>query len=312
VFGLHAALGCGGMVAAVASVATALASLQHAPGSAHGIELAGLRFTYPTINLAALVLLLLAAVGVIVLALAVRATWGQRRAYRRFVDRLGVVGSLSVHPTVRVIDDSRPLAFCAGYLRPQVYVSRRSLEVLSGQELEAVVAHEHHHRRVRDPLRFAFARVIGRALFFLPVLATLGDRYGMIAELNADDAAVRASAGEKGPLASAMLAFEESGPLEGAGISPERVDRLLGESGHWRLPLARVAASVLVLSSLAALILRASELASARASLNLPFLTSRPCLVVLTILLALVAGILSPSRRPGGRIARMLHPHLSS
>ncbi|MCW3028950.1 MAG: peptidase Ste24p [Solirubrobacterales bacterium] len=303
-FRLHLVIGVGGVLAAAASVATAAASVHHARGGADEVVLSRLHFTYPTFNLAALLLLLLAAAGSAVMAVALRACWQQRRAYRRFMHRLGVIGPLDGHPTVTLIDDSRPLAFCAGYLRPRVYISRSTLEVLSDTELEAVVAHEHHHRRVRDPLRFAFARVVGQALFFLPVLRPLGDRYGLVAELNADDAAVRASAGDKAPLAAAMLAFDSSGPSQGAGISPERVDSLLGEAGQWRLPVSWVAASVLALSCLAALMWRASEVASTHASFNLPVLSSEPCLVVLTLLLLVVCILVLPRRESGGRVAR--------
>jgi hypothetical protein len=254
------------------------------------------------------VLLLLGAVGLAVLAVALRAAWRQRCDYRRFMRRVGIVGSLDGHPTVAVIDDAEPLAFCAGYLRPAVYVSRRTVELLSDEELEAVLAHEDHHRRVRDPLRFAFARVVGQALFFLPVLRSLGQRYGLVAELNADEAAVRASAGETGPLAGAMLAFDGGEPRRGVGISPERVDSLLGEGESWRLPFWWIAPSLLALSCVAALMWRASEVASTHASFNLPLLSSQPCLIVLAMLLGLTVLLLAhPRREAGTRLARVLH-----
>jgi hypothetical protein len=128
-----------------------------------------------------------------------------------------------------VIRDPRPQAFCAGYLRPVVYVLRRTVELLSDVELDAVLAHERHHRRVRDPLRIACGGVLGEALFFLPALRPLCDRYADVAELNADRAAVHASAGREAPLASALLVFDESAPAGVSGISPERVDSLLGQ-----------------------------------------------------------------------------------
>jgi Zn-dependent protease with chaperone function len=308
VFWLDVALGVGGILAAAASVATAIGSVHRTPGSAHAVEISGLRFTYPTLNLAALLLVLLGAVGVAVMAVALRATWRQRCDYRRLMRRVGVVGSLDGHPTVTVIDDAQPLAFCAGYLRPAVYISRRTLDVLSDEELEAVLAHEYHHRRVRDPLRFAFARIVGQALFFLPVLRSLGERYGLVAELKADEAAVRASAGEKGPLAGAMLAFDGSGPQGGAGISPERVDSLLGEGGRWRLPFWWIASSLLALWLAAALMWRASEVASTHASFNLPLLSSQPCLMVVAMLLGVTVCLLVlPRREAGTRLARVLH-----
>jgi hypothetical protein len=108
-------------------------------------------------------------------------------------------------------------------------------------------------------------------------------------------------------LAAAMLAFEGSGPPEGAGISTERVDSLLGELGHWRLPFWCSAASLLVLSCLAALIWRSSEVASTHASFNLPLLSSQPCLAVLTLLALLVCLVTLPRRAWGGHVGRKLH-----
>ena len=60
---------------------------------------------------------------------------------------------------VNVVNDSSPEAFCAGFLRPRVYVSRGAVELLTPDELRAVLQHEHHHWRMRDPLRLASARV---------------------------------------------------------------------------------------------------------------------------------------------------------
>ena len=64
-----------------------------------------------------------------------------------------------------------------------------------------------HHGALRDPLRLAVSRVLCQALFFLPVLRPLHDRYADVAELDADAAALEASVGATAPLASAMLAF---------------------------------------------------------------------------------------------------------
>lgn len=283
-FGLELALGAAGLLAAVAAVATALDSVQRASASSHGLAIAGLHFTYPTLNGAEGLLLGLAALGAVVMTLAVRATWRQRKAYRRFIGRMDVVRPLATHPSVNVIADSRPQAFCAGYLRPAIYVSQRTLDLLTDDELEAVLAHEEHHLRVRDPLRFACARVLTQSLFFVPVLRPLGDRYSHVAELQADHAAVRASAGEKGPLASALLAFDANTDSEVAGISPERVDALLGQPATWQLPGRAMTASLGALGGLSALVWQASAVASLHASFNLPILSSAPCLAVLTLL----------------------------
>ena len=94
----------------------------------------GVRFTYPAINAAAMLLLLaLAALGAAVLVVTVRAVWRQLRAHRRLVRALPVIGPLPGHPTVALIDVAAPLAFCAGWLRPRVYVSTGVLDRLSDE-----------------------------------------------------------------------------------------------------------------------------------------------------------------------------------
>jgi Zn-dependent protease with chaperone function len=299
VFGLELALGLCGLLATGLAVGAAAASV-HRQSSGREIVIGGQYFTYPTVNVAAAVLLALAALGLIVLAIAARASWRQLWAYRRFVRGIPVVGQLPGSSGVTVIDDPNPQAFCAGYLRPSIYISSGALELLSEDELSAVLGHEEHHRAVRDPLRFAFANVLSQALFFLPALRPLGDRYREIAEQRADEAAVRGSAGEKGPLAGALLAFDAVESPGAAGITPERVDSLLGRANYWSLPSFLIAASLAVLSAIVVLAWRASEAASAHATFNLPVLSSQPCMLVLAMLPILVcAAALAGRRSPG-------------
>jgi Peptidase family M48 len=283
VFGLAAALSACALGVTAATITTTLASVHRASAGPRQVVLAGIRFTYPTVNGAEALLFVLAMSAAAVIATIIRAAWRQIRAHRRFAAVLEPVESLDRDPRVGVIQDPRPQAFCAGYLRPAVYVSRRAVELLSDSELDAVLAHEHHHRRVRDPLRIACGRVLSQALFFVPVLKPLCDRYADVAELSADRAAVRASAGREAPLASALLAFDDNAPPGTNGISPERVDSLLGQPTRWRLPAWLLAGSVTVLAALTVVIWWISESAHAHATLNLPIVSSRPCLVLMSI-----------------------------
>jgi Zn-dependent protease with chaperone function len=282
VFGLQLVLGACGLAAAVAAVGAAAGSVHRVHGGAPEIVIAGQHFTYPTVNVAAALLLALAAVGAIVIAIALTASWRQLRDYRCFVRGIAVLGPLPGHPAITVIDDAAPHAFCAGYLRPRIYVSTGALEILSDDELAAVLVHEDHHRMLRDPLRLASSRILSQALFFLPALPSLGDRYGDLSEERADDAAVRA-AGDPAPLASALLAFDAAAPAGASGISPGRVDSLLGRPSGWRLPSSLVALSLATLSGLAVLVWRASAAASAHATFNLPVLSSQPCMLILAL-----------------------------
>jgi len=290
-----------GTVASAAPVGAAIATVHRASAATGRLDLAGLSFSYPRLNAAAWILLGVALIGTSAIAVALRAVLRQRGAYRQFLAGLEVAGRLSEDPSVLVISDPRPQAFCAGYLRPRVYISQAALNILGDAELRAVLAHEHHHRRVRDPLRLACGRVLSQALFFLPALRALFVRYSDLAELNADGAAVRAGEGGRSALASALLAFEASG----GGISPERVDSLLGQAVSWRCPRWLISASLFALSSLTAVTWSASQMASARATFNVPFLSSQPCLAMLMLmpLLGCVAIFALFGGRASARVA---------
>ena len=300
-FWLAVVFGTAGMGAAAVAVAVAIGSVHRASMGAGHLDVAGLVLSYPKLNGPEWLLIGLAAVGATAITAACRATWRQRSTYRSFLEQLEVTGRLDGHPNVHVIAGSRPEAFCAGYLRPRVYISKGALESLTIAQLEAVLAHEHHHQRLRDPLRFAVGRILTRALFFVPVLRPLLDRDADLAEVNADGAAVQASAGRQGPLASALLVFDASAPPGVSGISSARVDSLLGEPVRWRLPLWSTAASLAALFALSALIWQVSGIASVWATFNLPILSSRPCLALMLALPLL--GCVVAFRRRTARIA---------
>jgi hypothetical protein len=284
-------------VAALGALATSGALLELLRGvdvqsarAAH-LRVLGAQLTAPAVNLAAVVLLPLAAVGLGSLVQGMRSCSRQLLAQRRFLASIRLGGRLPSHPGVRLVDDDRPQAFCAGHLRPQVYVSTGAVRLLGSAELDAVLAHEAHHRLRRDPLRIAAARGLCDALFFLPVLRRLTERYCALAELSADEAAIRSLHGDPAPLASAMLTFGEAADPAVVGIAPERVDHLLGAAPGWGLPgllLGVSAASIAVIGLLAWQLGRGALITT---SLNLPVLSGQPCVVVLALVpFALVCG----------------------
>jgi len=162
-----------------------------------------------------------AVVGVVALRAAVSVA-RQLRAVRRLRRELPVRPAVVHGHAVHVVPGRRLGAFCAGLLRPAVYVTEGTLRCAGDAELRAVLAHEEHHRRRRDPLRLLLARTIADAFRPLPLFATLADRQAAVADLLADAAAVTAM-GEARPLAAALARFDE----QGADVAPERVDRLV-------------------------------------------------------------------------------------
>ena len=205
-----------------------------------------------------------------------------------------------------LIDSAEPRAFCAGYLRPRIYLSRGALDQLERDELRAVLAHESHHASSRDPLRLLAARTLADSLFFIPILRRSSERYAALGELAADEAAVAAN-GSRGPLAAALLKFTESptGPTTVVALSPERVDHLLGdpEVTRWRLPNSPLARSAFALAALGAASFSIWH-GVLEPNLQLPFLVALACAglmvcgpVVLAITALLFSGYALRRRR---------------
>jgi Zn-dependent protease with chaperone function len=292
---LQLGLGAAGLAGALLALVLAVSTVRVAPAAAHRLGVAGLDFTYPALNAAAVMLFAFAALGAAVVVVAAGRAGRELKAHRRLLRALPLAGALPGEPSVTLIRATEPMAFCAGWLRPRVYLSTAALERLADAELEVVLAHERHHRARRDPLRLALGRVLCEALFFLPVLRALHARAGEVAELDADAAALVAAGGRAAPLASAMLALSVS---PGVGISPGRVDSLLGRPPAWRLPWPLLVAGLATLAATLVLLWRASAGASVAATLNLPIASSAPCVLVLA-LVPVVACLVATISRHG-------------
>ena len=92
----------------------------------------------------------------------------------------------------QVIDGAAPAAWCVGWWRPQVYVSRSMLDDLSARELRVVLAHEYAHQRRRDNLRRA-ALAIATVLWPGSLRQQLLHDYHTATEMACDRAALQVS-----------------------------------------------------------------------------------------------------------------------
>jgi Zn-dependent protease with chaperone function len=146
------------------------------------------------------------------------------------------------------LDDPAAAAFCAGLLRPRVFVTGGMVAALADEELEAVLVHEAEHVRRRDPLRRLAGRAAADVLFWLPLVGWWSRRRLVDAELAADRAAI--SRVGRSPLARALRATATlAAPTVGArfdGAGPARVSQLLGDQlPRPRPPLAACLLSLL-------------------------------------------------------------------
>ena len=247
------------------------------------------RALLPTLGAADVVTVALIALSLAVSFLTLRSAVRRVRASRRFLRTLRVVERRTGDRTPTIVfADPAALAFCAGLLRPRVYLSTGTLAALDDDELAAVIAHERHHAAQRDPLRLFVAGISSDGLFFAPALRRLADRYADLAELAADQAAVRSRGGDAAPLASALLSFEEADPAV-VGIAPERVDHLLGDRPRWGLPLALLVWAIAIMAAFGALALRVQ--AADDGTLNVPLMIAEACMLIMAVLPAvLVSG----------------------
>jgi BlaR1 peptidase M56 len=290
-------LGLLGLASAIFVLARLLESWRVTSRAAsHQILIFGQRLSYPAANIDAVVIVLLAVLGSVVTARALTGALREVQASRRFHRHLAQSEPRPLHGAL-LIADPQPRAFCAGLFRPRVYVSTGAVAILDEAALSAVLAHERHHARRRDPLRFATGRVLARALFFLPELADLVERQQALAELSADESAVSVAPANRSALARAMLSFSDApASPDSSGIDPARVDYLLGDPPSWRFPVLVCLAAASVLLLLVAVAVLAGQVASGSATLALPFLSHQPCIVVLAAIPATL-GVLGANYR---------------
>ena len=283
------ALGLLGLTAAALVLARLAESWRvSAHASSHVVTLLGQRLSYPAANAGAIVILALALPALLATLLALAGAVREARAALALTRTLRKLQA-AILGDASVIDDPRPLAFCAGLLRPKIYISTGALSALDARALEAVLEHERHHARRRDPLRLAAGRVLTRSLFFVPGLKALSTQRTALAELGADEAAEQLAPGSRSALARAILTFADgAGGDEIMGVETERIDRLLGDQPGpgWRFPAALCLAAGAVIGLLIAVAVLAGRVASGGATLAPPFLSHQPCVLTLAAISA--------------------------
>lgn len=223
------------------------------------------RFGWPlwAVDIVVFALTLLVGVRLATAVIGVAITTRRRRAHHRMlVDLLGVAPDSSCGPActrdrdLRILEVPQPLAYCLPGVRSRVVVSEGTLDSLTETEVAAILRHERAHLRARHDLVLeAFTAAHAAFPRFVRSASAL-DAVQLLAELLADDAAVRGF-GRK-PLARALVTCASGrtprGALAAGGPSTVlRVRRLCGR-GNSRLLAAGAylaAAAVLVVPTVA-------------------------------------------------------------
>ncbi len=209
-----------------------------------------------------LLLLLLGIIGLVGIATGLRelfATWRMMRLLRQcsapLPPRLLVVARQQTLQD-RLIFLATPtlVALCYGLLRPRIAISAGLMARLDDAELAAVLLHERHHLRRRDPLRYLLLHALTTGLFLVPLAPMVHRWLETRIELAADRAALAVL--PRGALAGALAAVLTVPPDLPAGLAAltateTRIAHLAGMPQPAPAPVAASLMSVALLAVLA-------------------------------------------------------------
>ena len=165
-----------------------------------------------------------------------------RREHAALVAATGRPGD---EPDVVIVDHDAPAVYCLPCGRHQIVISAGALAALTPAQLRAVLAHERAHLRRHHHVILALATALARAFPRVPLLSQAQPQLAVLAEMAADDAAIRRH--RRDDLAAALIALATTGarPPALAASGPEaiaRLQRILATQQQPRIGLARLAA----------------------------------------------------------------------
>lgn len=144
---------------------------------------------------------------------------------------------------------SLPLAFTAGFLHPEIYVSEALALNLDSAELNVILHHELHHQQKHDPFQSLLRNFFSDFLFFIPVSSYLQKLSEISAEISADLFCLRHQI-KRRELAQSFLKVSRltfSGPSWFAFDQKARLEFLTKGKISFKPSLSRVLVSIALL-----------------------------------------------------------------
>jgi Zn-dependent protease with chaperone function len=109
-----------------------------------------------------------------------------------------------------VLDSPGAVAYCVAGRHPAVVVTSGAVDLLSAEQLDAVLAHEQAHLRARHHRWISAAALAARSLPFVPLLRETPGRLAGLLEMDADELAAHQH--DRRVLASALVTVGTGGP----------------------------------------------------------------------------------------------------
>ncbi|TQR20779.1 M56 family metallopeptidase [Psychrobacillus vulpis] len=112
-----------------------------------------------------------------------------------------------------IISHPAPIAITMGFIWPKIVISTGLMNLLSEDELNAVISHEMYHKDNRDPLKIFLLSLCASTLWYIPILKWFNQKYKIIQEILADEFAIKKQQTSVN-LGSALLKMLKVGKLE--------------------------------------------------------------------------------------------------
>lgn len=90
-----------------------------------------------------------------------------------------------------IISHPAPMAITMGFVQPKIVISTGLVNLLTNDELEAVIAHEMYHKANRDPLKIFILSLCASTIGYIPILKWFNQQYRIIQEVLADEFAIK-------------------------------------------------------------------------------------------------------------------------
>ena len=149
-----------------------------------------------------------------------------RRDRREHAALIAAAGRPGDELDVAIVDHDAPAVYCLPCGRYQIVISAGALAALTPEQPHAVLAHERAHLRHRHHVILALATSLARAFPRVPLLSQAQPQLAVLAEMAADDTAIRRH--RRDDLAAALVALATAGtrPATLAASGPEAIVRL--------------------------------------------------------------------------------------
>ena len=90
-----------------------------------------------------------------------------------------------------IISHPAPMAITMGFIQPKIVISTGLINLLTTDELKAVIAHEMYHKANRDPLKIFVLSLCASTIGYIPILKWFNEQYRIVQELLADEFAIK-------------------------------------------------------------------------------------------------------------------------